>query len=87
MMSYGASLCNYSELMSTYATILTDRFVCNVKCTFHPSSKYIIRNYIQFPGFITIICRIYCTFYGRGLGSQCYLTCLHALCNVASFNV
>ena len=25
--------------------------------------------------------------YGKGLGSQCYLTCLHASCNVASFNV
>ena len=25
--------------------------------------------------------------YGRGLGSQCYLTCLHASCNVATFNV
>ena len=25
--------------------------------------------------------------YGRGLGSQCYLTCLHASCNVARFNV
>ena len=25
--------------------------------------------------------------YGRGLGSQCYLTCLHASCNVAKFNV
>ena len=24
--------------------------------------------------------------YGRGLGSQCYLTCLHASCNVATFN-
>ena len=27
------------------------------------------------------------SFYGRGLGSQCYLTCLHASCNVATFNV
>ena len=26
-------------------------------------------------------------YYGRGLGSQCYLTCLHASCNVATFNV
>ena len=25
--------------------------------------------------------------YGRGFGSQCYLTCLHASCNVATFNV
>ena len=25
--------------------------------------------------------------YGRGLGSQYYLTCLHASCNVATFNV
>ena len=26
-------------------------------------------------------------YYGRGLGSQCYLTCLDASCNVATFNV
>ena len=32
-------------------------------------------------------CVLEAEFYGRGLGSQCYLTFLHASCNVATFNV